>query len=400
MRVALVVQRYGPEVLGGAETLARRVSELLASSVDVTVLTTCAIDYLSWADAYPPGPAKVNGVSVLRFSVPRPRDLFEFEQASARAYASPQDLELGRNWIQAQGPNAPGLLDHLREEGSTYDAVAFVTCLYATTVDGLPLVTERSLLCPTIHDEPPLRLSVFDDVFAKARLLCFSTPEEQTLAHERFGIPDARARIVGAAIDEHRGADPTRFVAETEIRHPYALYHGRLDRSKGVDELVDHHTRYRAVHPDGLDLVLVGGGEVRLPAADGFHSLGFVSEELKHDAIAGADVVVCPSPHESLSFSQLEAWSHGRPTLSNALSPVLVGQSRRAGGGLWYSNADEYREMLDFFARAKPLAETIGAQGRRYVRAKYSRDQARDTWLAALTEVAEARPARAGRQQQ
>lgn len=387
MRVALVVQRYGSEVLGGAETLARRVSELLTSSVDLTVLTTCAVDYLSWADDYPPGPANVNGVSVLRFSVPRPRDLFEFEQASASAYASPEDLELGRKWIQAQGPNAPGLLDHLREEGSTYDAVAFVTCLYATTVDGLPLVAERSLLCPTIHDEPPLRLSVFDDVFAKARLLLFSTPEERDLARERFGIPEERARIAGAAVDEHPDAEPARFVAETEIAQPYALYHGRLDRSKGIDELVGHHARYRAAHPDGLDLVLVGGGEVRLPAAGGFHSLGFVSEELKHDAIAGADVVVCPSPHESLSFSQLEAWSHGRPTLSNALSPVLVGQSRRAGGGLWYSNADEYRGMLDFLAQAKPLAETIGAQGRRYVRAKYSRDHARDTWLAALTEV-------------
>jgi len=388
VRVALVVQRYGPEVLGGAETLARRVSELLASSVDVTVLTTCAIDYLSWADVYPPGPTKVNGVSVIRFSVPRPRDLFEFEQASARAYASPEDLELGCKWIQAQGPNAPGLLNHLREEGSTYDAVAFVTCLYATTVHGLPLVAERSLLCPTLHDEPPVRLGVFDDVFAKARLLLFSTPEERAFARERFGIPDARVRIVGAAVDEPPAADPARFVAETEIAHPYALYHGRLARSKGVDELVDHHARYRAVHPDGLDLVLVGGGEVELPAADGFHSLGFISEELKHDAIAGADVVVCPSPHESLSFSQLEAWSHGRPTLSNAVSPVLVGQSRRAGGGLWYSNAEEYAGMLDLLARERALAAAIGAQGRRYVLAAYNWGHVRDAWLAAFEEVA------------
>jgi hypothetical protein len=49
MKVALVVQRYGPEVHGGAETLARRMAELLAEHVELEVLTTCAIDYLTWS---------------------------------------------------------------------------------------------------------------------------------------------------------------------------------------------------------------------------------------------------------------------------------------------------------------------------------------------------------------
>jgi glycosyltransferase involved in cell wall biosynthesis len=177
-------------------------------------------------------------------------------------------------------------------------------------------------------------------------------------------------------------------VVETGIERPYALYHGRLDPSKGVPELVEFHARYRSSRPDGLDLVLLGGGSIGLPESDGFHALGFVSEDLKHDAIAGAEVVVCPSPYESLSFSQLEAWSHGRPTLANGASPVLVGQSRRAGGGLWYSGAEEYAAMLDLLTTAKALGSAIGAQGRRYVRAKYSWDNVRDSWLAALEEVA------------
>lgn len=388
MKVALVVQRYGVEVLGGAETLARRIAELLAGEVELTVLTTCALDYLSWADSYPPGPDTVNGVPVLRFSVPAPRDLLEFDTATHLAYADPSDVEAGRAWMRAQGPNAPGLIEHLRKDGSSYDAVAFVTYLYATTADGLPVVAERSLLCPTMHDEPPLRLAIFDELFAQARLCLFSTPEERELARERFGVPDERARIMGAGIDEHPEASGARFAAETGIGRPYALYHGRLDPSKGVPELVEHHQRYRSSSPEGLDLVLIGGGDVEVPEADGFHALGFVSEELKHDAIAGAEVVVCPSPYESLSFSQLEAWSHGRPTLANAASPVLAGQSRRAGGGLWYEDADEYAAMLDLLARAKPLAEAIGAQGRRYLRENYSWDRVREVWLDALGEVA------------
>src|SRR5687768_11108391 len=318
MRAALVVQRYGNEVLGGAESLARRIAELVDPRIELTVLTTCAVDYYSWADHYAPGEDAVNGVRVLRFSVPEPRDLPLFDLATKLAYDDPESVEIGRAWMATQGPNAPGLLDHLREQGTSYDAIAFVTYLYATTADGLPLVAERSLLCPTMHDEPPLRLAIFDELFAQARLCLFSTPEERELARNRFGVPDDRARVVGAGIDEPHDADPERFAREAGIERPYALYVGRLDESKGVLELIDFHSRYRARQPDGLDLVLIGGSSgagVQVPLNDGFLALGFVPEQQKHDAIAGASVVVCPSPYESLSFAQLEAWSHGRPTL-------------------------------------------------------------------------------------
>jgi glycosyltransferase involved in cell wall biosynthesis len=388
LRVAFVVQRYGAEVLGGAETLARRIVELLADDLELEVLTTCALDYVTWVDHYPPGLDEVNGLPVRRFSVPEPRNQVAFAEASRVAYERPDDFVLGRAWMREQGPNSPSLLEHLREHGGVYDVVVFVTYLYATTVDGLPLVADRAVLVPTVHDEPPLRLRIFDELFEKPQLCLFLTPEECELAETRFGVPDARSRIVRAGVDECQDADPARFAAATGIERPYALYHGRLDPSKGVPELVAYHTAYRAAHRDGLDLVLLGGGKLELPAADGFHALGYVSEELKHDAIAGAEVIVCPSPYESLSFSQLEAWFHGRPTLSNAESPVLVGQSRRAGGGLWYESREEYAAMLDLLGRDKELAAAIGAQGRRYARETHSWERVREAWLEALAEVA------------
>jgi glycosyltransferase involved in cell wall biosynthesis len=387
VRAALVVQRYGAEVLGGAETLARRVAELLAREIDLTVVTTCALDYLTWADHYPPGQDDVNGVRVLRFPVSEQREAKAFDRVTAKAYRQPNDLETGRAWMRAQGPHSEALLDHLRDEGGRYDAVAFVTYLYATTAEGLPLVSERALLCPTMHDEPPLRLAIFDEVFAAARLCLFLTPEERELARRRFGVPEARARIVGAGIDEHAAADPAEFRSKTGIERSYALYVGRLDPSKGVPELLDHHARYRSRVPHGLDLVLLGEGYVEVPADDGFHRLGYVTEDLKSAALAGAAAVVCPSPYESLSFSQLEAWAHGRPTLSSAVSPVLVGQSRRSGGGLWYADGDEYAEMLQLLARDEALAWALGSQGRRHVRAEYSWERVRTAWLAALDEV-------------
>jgi glycosyltransferase involved in cell wall biosynthesis len=281
-------------------------------------------------------------------------------------------------------------VDHLESRRELYDAVAFMTYLYATTVEGLPRVAERSLLAPTVHDEPPLRLRIFDQVFALPRLLLFSTPEEQELAEERFEIDGRQARLVGIGVDEPPASDPSRFAAETGVDRPYALYVGRLDESKGVPDLVDAHERYRRVARDGLDLVLLGGGELELPERDWLHRLGFVADQLKHDACSGAAVVALPSPYESLSLSQVEAWSHGRPTLANAASPVLVGQSRRSGGGLWYRDSREYRTMLDFLDRSPAVAEAIGRQGRNYVRSTYSWQQVRERWLAALGEVARA----------
>lgn len=386
-RVALVVQRYGQEVNGGAEALARRVAQELHPRVELTVLTTCAVDYRTWRDHYPEGPQRVGDVRVLRFPVPEPRDPDAFDQLAPRAYAAPQDVELGREWMRAQGPHAPGLLAHLREHGREYDAVAFVTYLYATTADAIGLVADRAILAPTLHDEPPARLAIFDRVFADARILLFSTQEERAFAGARFGVGDDRARVVGAGLDPVPDSDPRGFAATVGGR-PYALCLGRVDASKGVVDLVAMHARYRTARPRGLDLVLIGGGNTDLPDHQWLHQTGFMPDQTKHDALAGATVVVIPSPYESLSFSQLEAWAHGRPTLANSASPVLVGQSRRSGGGLWYSDRDEYAVMIDLLARAPALADALGRQGRRFVARDCSWERVRDAWLAAIAQVA------------
>jgi glycosyltransferase involved in cell wall biosynthesis len=154
-----------------------------------------------------------------------------------------------------------------------------------------------------------------------------------------------------------------------------------------VVDLARAHARYHSARPDGLDLVLMGGGDAPLPDEPWLHRTGFVSDQVKHDALAGAAVVVVPSPYESLSFAQLEGWRHGRPTLANAASPVLVGQSRRSGGGLWYRDDDEYAAMIDLLARARPLAAALGRQGRRWVARECSWERVRNAWLAAIGSV-------------
>ena len=72
--LALVVQRYGKEIVGGSEALCRSVAEMLGSYRPVEVLTTCARDYMTWRNEYPAGDSLLNGVRVRRFTVDFERD--------------------------------------------------------------------------------------------------------------------------------------------------------------------------------------------------------------------------------------------------------------------------------------------------------------------------------------
>jgi glycosyltransferase involved in cell wall biosynthesis len=112
-RVAFVVPRYGPDVVGGAETLVRGFAEHLAAEGHaVEVLTTCARDHFNWANVHRPGALREHGVVVRRFPV-RPRDGHRYvflEQRILRRRPLPIDEE--RQWVEASVAS-PELFAHL-----------------------------------------------------------------------------------------------------------------------------------------------------------------------------------------------------------------------------------------------------------------------------------------------
>jgi glycosyltransferase involved in cell wall biosynthesis len=387
MRVAFVVPRYGIEIGGGAEEECRRLAELLKDDVEVTVVTSCALDYRTWADHYPAGEDELNGVRVLRFPVAAPREQAAFDAISAEAFARPADLALGQRWMQAQGPDAPGIAAHLREHAADYDAVAAMPYLYAPAHEALRVFGARSVLKLMAHDEPPLRLRVFDEPIATAGVLVFNTPEERAMVERRFGADDRPRLMIPCGVDEPPPSDPERFRRRFGIDGPYLLAVGRIEPAKGSDLLLARFAELRARRPE-LRLVLVGRRHMTFPSGlDGVVVTGFVDEQTKHDAIAGAEVVVVPSPYESLSIVALEAWSHARPTLANAVSDPLVGQSRRSGGGLWFTDPYEFHAALALLLDHPPLQAALGAQGRRFITAAGGWPTVRTGWLEALASV-------------
>ena len=155
LRIAYVVQRYGLEVNGGSEVHCRLLAERLARFHDVDVLTTCAIDYVTWKDEYPEGVTSLNGVSVRRFKVDYPRNK-AFDEMSSRVFGGPHTEEDEIQWMKLQGPYSSKLLAWLDEHKTSYNVFVFQTYLYCTTFFGLPIVSDRAVLVSTAHDEPPI----------------------------------------------------------------------------------------------------------------------------------------------------------------------------------------------------------------------------------------------------
>ena len=61
-------------------------------------------------------------------------------------------------WLKQQGPWCPGLIDYLQRQHHQYDVLVFFTYLYAPAVLGLRIAPSKSILVPTAHDEPAIRL--------------------------------------------------------------------------------------------------------------------------------------------------------------------------------------------------------------------------------------------------
>ena len=269
-------------------------------------------------------------------------------------------------------------------------AVVFFTYLYYPTYAGLRAAPERSVLVPTTHDEPPLRFRIYAEVFSRARAFGFLTAPEEALVRSRFSLGDRPALVAGMGVETPPEPDVEGFRIRYDLDRPFALYAGRIDAGKGCAEMLAHYGRYRREVPGGASLVLIGRLAMPEPREPGVRYLGYLSEEEKAAALAGARAVICPSPYESLSIVLLEGMALGTPALATARSAVLLDHCRRSNGGLWYRDADEFVEALDLLVREEPLREALGANGRAYVRQSYRWDAVIERYRSLIEAVATA----------
>lgn len=371
MKLAFVIQRYGAEVAGGAEAHCRGLVNALKDRHHVEVLTTCALDYISWKNHYAPGAAQVDGVTVTRFPNARERDMARFAAISDLVFNDDHSRDNERRWIEENGPVSPDLI---RAIGARRDIDFFIfySYRYYQAVVGARAAAGRAILVPTAEDDPAVRLGVFDDMFQSARALLYLTPEEQELIeHHHGGARGIPSTIIGSGVSVPEAVNAGA-LARFELPASYVLYAGRIDRNKGVDTLFRYYSWLADGWPDAPTLVLAGHQVLDIPPHPKLRYVGYVTDDEKAALLSGAAVVIMPSALESLSILVLEAWTAGTPVLVNAKCRVLEGQCRRSNGGLYYRDLAEFSAMLRLLMSDASLRNTLGDSGRKYVAGEYS----------------------------
>jgi glycosyltransferase involved in cell wall biosynthesis len=413
MRIAFIVQRYGTEILGGSEYHCRLIAERLAPKHQVDVLTTCAADYITWKNEYPEGPDRIRGVTVRRFANAHTRDIQAFNRYSEWIFNNAHSRQDELEWLRQQGPWCPALLEFLERNHQQYDILIFFTYLYAPTVLGMQIAPHKSILVPTAHDEPAIRLEIYKELFSLAAGLAYNTDVERRFLTTHFSIRAVEEETVGCGVDLPQAqADPrergghhepateadgprveneenpdeaspsyrphlaqrgTIFRRRHRLHGAIALYGGRIDAGKGCEELIEYFSTYVKEGGDAT-LVLMGLKLMPIPEEPFVRFAGRLSDQERLQALEAATVVVVPSPYESLSLLALESFAVGTPILANARSDVLVDHCHRSNAGLYYADRDEFTECLKLLIADHGLRAAMGRNGREYVRQHYRWD--------------------------
>ena len=379
MRVAFLSPRLAEDgAVGGAETLLFNLATLAAGAgFDVEFLTTCAKNHFTWANELPAGESVRQGIKVRRFPVNHARDGALFLSLQSRisegAMLSPSEEE---TWL-ANNVNSDAMMEYAARGG--FDRIVAGPYLFGLALSAARLFPDRTVLVPCLHDEPFARVPSVARMFGAVRGFCFNTESERRLAASLYGEGVAGggrpSEVVGFALDDFESS-ARRGRERAGTQSPYLLFCGRREPLKGTPLLVDYWAAFRKSYPDAdLKFVFTGFGDIERPEGleGGIIDLGFVSEQDKHDLMAGALAFCHASVNESLGIVLLESWLARRPVLVLSSGKVLTAQTKASGGGLWFANCPEFLEEVELLIERPDLAAALGEAGRKWTLANYSR---------------------------
>jgi glycosyltransferase involved in cell wall biosynthesis len=332
MRIAQVVSAYHPHV-GGVEKHVQRLAHGCVQAGDQVTVCTHQID-----DS--PAEEWLGGVRVLRFPL------------TVRADNYPVSI---------------GLFRHLKAHAGEFDLVhahSYHTLMgHAAIRTKLPFVYTphyhgtghsplRAMLHRVYRPVGTKQLNASDAVIAN------SDAEKRRLLKDFPWIAPKLTTILP-------GADPVGPAAADgnplDLVGPVALVVGRLERYKNVDLVVDAFGSISAK----ADLVIVGEGpdRARLESYAGDRApdrsirfTGKISDDLLHDLLARANLVVAASDHEAFGLSVAEGLAAGARVLASDI-PAHNEIAEKAGASAPITLIDvrdshKFREQMEMLLQA------------------------------------------------
>jgi glycosyltransferase involved in cell wall biosynthesis len=394
-KIAFIVQQYGLEQFGGAELHCMRLAEKMASYYNVEVLTTCSLDFLTWANHYPAGTSEINRVTVKRFKVSQIRDWGKMGELEKKVKDDKHEPAKGKgikfifkkilaqikkratkedyiNWIIAQGPTTPDLINYIKTNEKDYDCLIFFSYLYYPTVFGIQINPKKIIFIPLAHDEWALYMPVFKPLFKVPACIMYNTMAEKRLVNRLVKNESVYSEIAGTWVNLPAELPDIDIKAEMKIYSDYIVYVGRIDYFKITDQDFDWFLKYVEESKKNITMVLIGNLYRELPVSDHILYLGFVDEHIKFNLIKQSLFLFQPSRFESLSIVVLEAFAMERPVLVHKDCEVMKDHVDLSEAGFYYNDYAGFKDAFAQLTANTSFNNEMGKSGKAYVDKNYS----------------------------
>ncbi len=257
------------------------------------------------------------------------------------------------------------------------------------------LCTGRECLRCTLHFRRPPQLWRYTNLLEReARHVdVFYSPSRFSAdKHREFGFPRPLEVIPYFLPDPDSGAEAPAPLAERPSENPYFLFVGRLEKIKGLHDVIPHFTG-----PGASELWVVGTGEYEAELkrqAAGLARVRFlgartpeVLRSLYRDALAVIAPSVC---YETFGIILLEAFRESTPVLARRLGPFteIVEQS---GGGLLFENDAELANGMAQLETDAKLRAQLGAAGHRALGERWSESVVIENYFELIRRVADSK---------
>jgi len=316
MRVCFVSRRYWPAVSGMSAYAENLMRHLVRQGHEVTMVSQYRGDPAGravYGGGPPPADRVPDGVEVVALEALGEQRVGAGEPANFEA-----DVDTMTRTVLDLHERHP--FDILHAQYAYPNGLAV---LRAARAAGLPAVVSVQggdghwvgTCCSTHRD-------LVRAVFAHAPALLIGSPSFAGEVCERHGVDPERFTLVPGATDAERF---TRANTDAHVSDPAVLlYHGRVDRRKGVLDLLE---AVRLLLADGVavrllvsgigpDVDAVGEGITQLGLDGHVEVLGAVPYERAHEVYRRGEVFVSPTYAEGFSNTILEAMATGLPVVS------------------------------------------------------------------------------------
>lgn len=371
-RIAFVAPWYGDNIPGGAEAALRGITDhLFLAGMDIEILTTTVEKFTAdWnKDFYKPGQYQSKlGIPIRRFKI-RKRNTAAFDAVNAKLIQKSTLTEEEETIFHKEMVNSPDLYHYIRENKEKYSFFVFIPYMFGTTYWGVQECLNQAVLIPCFHDESYAHMKSFREVYSNVAGMLFNAQPEEDLTDKLCDLTRVKTEVMGLGVDTELTYNADRFRKKFHIEAPFILYAGRKDEGKNIYTLIDYFKRLKAEEKSDLKLVLIGGGEVKLPEEikNDVYDLGFVDMQDKYDAYGAAAMLCQPSKNESFSFVIMESWLCNRPVLVHEDCEVTRNFVSCSNGGLYFKNYYDFRGTVKYILEHPETANQMARNGHDYV---------------------------------